>query len=86
MTFWELVQDKTFYWQMITLHEGRQILADGRTKRKPLSMPSGTVYIRHLSVPADLSMYKIGGLGGWTTSFAGTTLTIRMLKEVDNEM
>jgi hypothetical protein len=86
MTFWELVKNKTFYWQMFTLSKGQQILAVGRTKRRPVLMSSGKVHTKQLSVPADLPMCRInGGLDdGWVTHFAGTTLTIRMLKEIES--
>jgi len=82
MTFWELVKGRAFYWQMFTLSKGKQVVADGKTKRKPILLPSGTAYTRRLSVPADLFMYMVGkDTDTWRTAFAGTTLTIRMLKE-----
>ncbi len=87
MTFWELVEGRTFYWQMFTLSRGKQILTDGKTKRRPMLMPSGAVHIGHLSVPADLDLYKVNGPGDtWTASFAGVTFTVRMLKEEINEL
>ena len=86
MTFWELVDGRAFYWQMFTLSKGKQIIADGRTERRPMLMPSGRVYTRHFSIPANLDLYKVDGPGDtWTTRFAGTTLTIRMLKEVERK-
>jgi len=85
MTFWELVEGRTFYWQMFTLSKGKQILTGGKTKRRPMLMPSGAVFIGHLSVPADLLLFKVSDIGDtWTASFAGVTLTIRMLKEVED--